>query len=281
MKIDFHVSKFGIGDAICGLYSACGMASGGHQVALHIRHKPWLGNASFKGVTLADYSEVGVGGFMAYRDELAVCRVDDGSFERRSRASWYTNEVSKALGIKLPPPCRPKITLPKKNELGSGYILLAPFSTDPARNWPASHWRRLAKMLVKQGHKVIAIHSQLTDELVETFKGSGATYYWGADVDWVLSAIAHAAITVGNDSGIVHLAGLLDKPALAILSQMRPEFLFREAPSIRSIVPPTRCAGCHWQAEGGWDNVDCAHHCLALGAITPDAVSDEIARILG
>lgn len=276
MEIRFFVSKFGIGDAVCGLYSACGMASVGHQVTLSTRQKDWLVNASHKDVVLADYGEAGVGGYCNYREELKQSRIEDGSFPLRSRASWYTHEVSKALGIELPPPCRPKIKLPAKNELGSGYVLLAPYSTDTARNWPSTHWRRLVKMLVRDGKQVIAIHSQLTDELVETFKGSGATYYWGGEVNWVLSTIAHASITVGNDSGVVHLAGLLNRPALCIISQMRPEFLFREAPSIKSITPRTKCTGCHWQAEGGWDNIDCAQTCYALATISPDEVFEAI-----
>ena len=272
MDIKFFVSKFGIGDAICGLYSACGMASGGHKVTLATRQKAWLKCASYDNVGVTDHDETGIGGYLNYRNELKESRLPSKTKKLQSRACWYTCEVADQLGIKLPMPKRPQITMPEEGELGSGYVLLAPYSTDLARNWPDSHWRRLVKMLVASGHRVVVIHSKCTDELVKTFSKSGATYHWGNSIDWVVRAVAHASITIGNDSGMVHVAGLLGRPAIALVSQMRPEFLFKEAPSISSIVPPMSCAGCHWQEEGGWNPTDCGNSCMALGTITPDTV---------
>jgi len=276
-----HVANhaFGIGDAITGLYAATGLIEAGLAVVYHTRNPEWLMRANIAGLTITN-------------DEPPEGAVDlNADYQEQIRyagdkAKWYSMLAAAALpngreSRNAAPPCRPArpridVALPDPVLDLTNYVLLAPFAAHAMRDWPESHWRRLAFLLNEVGYEVVVI-GVAKDEprLRSAFKRSYA--YWVVDQseEWVMSAMLGAECVIGPDSGMVHLAGLLGVPAVCVHSHLPPAFLFGNSPSVASVTPPTECKFCRWQVDKGY-NDSCAEACSALGAVSPETVLEMI-----
>ena len=152
------------------------------------------------------------------------------------------------------------------------YVMLAPFAAWEARDWPETHWRRLAWLLKEAGYEIVAIGTRAEEARMErTFNKSYA--YWAIDHDpeWVMEAMLDAAAVIGLDSGMIHVAGLLGVPAICIHAHLPPEFLFSHAPTVKSVTPATGCVFCRWQEDRGFME-GCGTSCSALAVVGPEAV---------
>ena len=157
----------------------------------------------------------------------------------------------------------------------ANYVILAPFAAWEARDWPETHWRRLAWLLKEAGYEIVAIGTKKEAERMEqTFNKSYA--YWAIDHDpeWVMDAMLDAAAVIGLDSGMIHVAGLLRVPTLCIHAHLPPEFLFSHAPTVKSVTPSTGCVFCRWQEDRGFME-GCATACSALATVGPEAVMEQ------
>lgn len=276
-----HVANhaFGIGDAITGLYAAVGLVEAGASVIYHTRHPEWFSRANVPGLTITS-------------DEPPVGSVDlnaDYSEQIRyagDKSRWYAMLGAAALpkgerpGIAAPPfaPGRPRLDLALLEPIldVTNYVLLAPFTARETRDWPDSHWRRLAFLLSEAGYEVVAMGLKQDEKrLQRTFEKSYA--YWVVDQspEWVMAAMLGAECVIGPDSGMIHLAGLLGVPAVCIHSHLPPSFLFGQAPSVFSASPGTECVFCRWQKDAGY-NDSCADACAALASVTPEQVLEMV-----
>jgi heptosyltransferase-1 len=166
----------------------------------------------------------------------------------------------------------PRLDFPK-------YVLLAPFAAWEARDWPETHWRRLAWLLKEAGYEIVAIGTKAEAERMErTFNKSYA--YWAIDHDpeWVMDAMLEADVVIGLDSGMIHVAGLLGVPAVCIHAHLPPEFLFSHAPTVKSVTPATGCVFCRWQEDRGFME-GCATACSAMAVVGPEAVMAALTEI--
>jgi glycosyltransferase involved in cell wall biosynthesis len=284
-----HVANhaLGIGDAIAGLYAAAGMAQAGVSVVYHTRRPEWLSRASCPGLTITDSAPpVGTVDLNAdYKEQLRYA-------EQKTR--WYGMLASPAVQkgklrdfAALPfPPARPMVNVALSEPVldFSNYVLLAPFASRPARDWPAPNWRRLAFLLNEAGYEVVAIGVKRDEErLRETFERSYAYWVLDQSPQWVASAMLDAQCVIGPDSGMIHLAGLLGVPAVCLHSHLPAAFLFSHAPTVVSLAPDSQCVFCRWQRDKGY-NDSCAGACSALATISPERVmamvsSKKIARV--
>ncbi len=283
--IIFHTSSAGIGDAIVGLYAACGVAAAGYKVTHYARHTNWLGRCEHENLTLhalptTNQSVCGVDVNQDYQDQLWEAYV--GRLE--SRAHWYIRSLRKAYpdlpeGIA---PARPQfIERPEDPALGE-YILISPYATRPSRNWPASNYARLASALIRHGRQVIALVPVEYKPEAHIMESSGAKVLIDYPPKYIRQLVAHARLVVGGDSGMAHLAGLFNTPALAIMAQAGVRYTFWCGDSVTGILPDHRqkCRLCHWQKEGGTEPA-CGYFCAALGTISPYDVLDEVLIELG
>jgi hypothetical protein len=161
------------------------------------------------------------------------------------------------------------------SDLPTKYILLAPFSAYQDRQWSLQHWRMLAKVLMNEGHNVIAIGaSGHAEQLREAFTKTGVRYFWGQSPEWTVKAIRNAEILIGNDSGPAHVAGFYNAKAIALCGQINGHFVYKHSPSVTVMQPPVSvpCAPCHWKPEGGYTNL-CSTTCTALQLISPFEVA--------
>lgn len=227
----------GIGDVVCGLYMACGLADAtGRPVVLRHWHPAWVARASHPGVIVEsiDYGARGVdysAGWDGYHCQIATAA---------SRSVAYCDNVAAAFNLAPFKPRRPGVDRRIKTKVPSGrYVVLAPFANYAVRGWPSDRWRQLAKDLVAAGLAVHAIgsHDQQS-ALAQTFgEVTGVTWHYGRPVQVLTDLMLASACTVANDSGIAHVAGLLSVPTVAVHAGSLPHsFLFDLAPSVLSVT---------------------------------------------
>jgi heptosyltransferase-1 len=110
----------------------------------------------------------------------------------------------------------PKVTLAG---LKSPYVLFFHSTAREAKRWSNDDWISLGKALAAQGYQVVlpwgssnerelsqALAAQIPNALVPP----------GFSIEEAFSIIAGAALTVGVDTGLTHLAAVLDRPTVEI-----------------------------------------------------------------
>lgn len=195
----------------------------------------------------------------------------------RSRAEWYAAAIDcRAV------PARPAhiATDIKTSRFDvDNYVVIAPFSAWSDRDWPSSHWSRLVDLLDEAGYHIVALGArQQAAQLDSTLCRTSA--FWAIDhpPEWVMDTMLGAAAVVGNDSGMVHIAGMLGINAVAIHSHLPHDFLYSYAPSVHSVTPATNCTFCRWRFDRGYSGA-CDTHCSALATVAPEAVLEAVLRV--
>ena len=282
----FHLSSAGIGDAVVGLYAACGVASAGYRTTYYARHSNWLGAIEHENLTViplpvTNQDVCGVDANQEYQKQLTA------AYEGKllSRAHWFASCLSTAYPD-LPKdiaPARPqKIDRGEDPGLGS-YILISPYATRPCRNWPAPNYARVASALMREGHKVIALVPKEYAHEANIMENSGAKTLINPSVKDARALVAYASLVIGGDSGMAHMAGLLGTKAIAIMAQAGVAYTFWCGDSVVGLLPSERilCRLCHWQPQAGCEPA-CGYFCAALGTISTydvmDAARDALAK---
>jgi len=271
--IEFYSSAGGIGDAVCALYVACGLANAGFKVLFHAKHREWL-KVEHPGVQILpdekcfDINDDYDGQLAAaYRGEIT------------SRLDWYLRNLSRQFYIGDTKPARPERVDKPPRPISEPYIVLAPISAGRPRVYPMPHWRRIAKLLSPKFKVVVLAGEDGRQAIDDGFFGLPVEKQIGLPIDHALRYYANADCVVANDSGPAHIAGLYGVPCVAVVSQARPDFLFECSPTVVGLVAQASCTGCYWQRAGGWDRV-CEMGCSALYTIKPEEVCHEVERAI-
>jgi heptosyltransferase I len=88
-----------------------------------------------------------------------------------------------------------------------------------AKRWPNDHWVELGKELAHQGYQVILPWGSQAEMKVSDLIASqipGAIVPRAFSIEEVYSLVAHAALTIGVDTGLTHLSAVLGKPTVEI-----------------------------------------------------------------
>ncbi len=88
-----------------------------------------------------------------------------------------------------------------------------------AKRWPNENWVVLGQILSSQGYQLIFPWGNTTEKKISTLIGSqipGAIVPRAISIEEVYALIAHAALTVGVDTGLTHLAAVLGKPTVEL-----------------------------------------------------------------
>jgi hypothetical protein len=263
------VSTFGIGDHIVGTYACAGLARMGVPVVFHTRFSDWLARIKEPGLIISSESATRDAHelYYDYPNELRYAT---------SRARWYAGALHPLLE-----PAKPIVDRSRGMDRlpFERYILLSPIATDRSREWPDLHWVRLAHLLREAGYEVVALgKNQESERLQNIFNETQVYRATGHSAEWVMDAMLGAKGYVGIDSGLTHLAALLDINAVAIHAQLRQEFLW-PANTVSSISPDARCVFCRGQIDRGW-LVSCKKGCTALASVQPETVLDAVFEIM-
>jgi heptosyltransferase-1 len=88
-----------------------------------------------------------------------------------------------------------------------------------AKRWPNEHWVELGKELSRQGYQVILPWGSESEMKVSALIASqipGAIVPRAFSIEEAYSLVAHAALTIGVDTGLTHLSAVLGKPTVEI-----------------------------------------------------------------
>lgn len=267
--VRFHLSAKGIGDAVTGLYVACGLASAGHKVEYNTLHRAWL-TVEHPNLTIVSGAE-GVDANANYREQLKQCRLSG-----MSRPGWYLQNLTRAHGLNPCVPVRPDVIHKPPALLSRSYGLLAPFSNAPWRAWGLMHYRRLAILLQKDGANVVVMADRKNQDLaVDAFYGLGVPVLGDLTAKDCIGLIAHADFLVCNDSGPAHLGGLYGKRTIAVVSQFHGSYLFDGSAGLTTVQAQGWCAPCYEQDAAGWDQV-CNLSCSQLQTVRPESVFEQV-----
>lgn len=145
------------------------------------------------------------------RSRWVMCSALDWSLLERSNApQFYPDQYIQSL--KLP-------TKPISERLVSPYVLCFHSTAREAKRWPNSHWVALGKELASRGYQVVlpwgssaeqAISKEIASQIPNVLVPPAFS------IEDAFSVIAGAALTVGVDTGLTHLAAVLNKPTVEI-----------------------------------------------------------------
>ena len=273
MKISFYLNAQGIGDAICGMYAACGIANQGHEVVFHTKHGQWL-PIEHPNLLLKNEDEPVFDANWSYDNQTRQGYLKNIP----SRIDWYIKNLAHHFNFESCDGARPKTI--KINTTKNDFVLLAPFSADPSRTWLKAHWRKLAIQLLDKGLPVYVL-AQKSDmqDLHSIFYELPIKAYYDKTPQEVMQIIADSKLIIGGDSGPAHLAGLFQTPFITLTAQYPQEFVFNMAINNHAVPVSEPCSYCFTRPEAGYD-YQCVQICSVLQAITPTQVAKKVYEML-
>lgn len=192
----------------------------------------------------------GAAGYLAYRDtltpflestEVEGYGIRLASSERYGKENIYERprKVLRALGVPgqggVPPlrldPSRcaaVRDALQRRGELPDGpYLLFHPFAGWPERAWPMERFLSLAARCAGEGLPVVFLGSGPEEAALRQVResggsGDGITVCIARDALESAVAVIGAEAFLGNDSGPLHLAAMLDRPRVGLFGPAPP-----------------------------------------------------------
>lgn len=161
------------------------------------------------------------------------------SAERNLRLDLRSDTLSLADGwLKLPE---------SRNQLIIG---MAPGATyGPAKRWPVDRFAAVAAEIIREyGATIILFGSKqdqdVTDAIATTIKGNCLNLAGKTSVQEVMALIARCHAFITNDSGLMHVAGAMNIPTVAIFGSTNP--VTTSPPGERNIIirKPVDCSPC-------------------------------------
>jgi heptosyltransferase-1 len=137
------------------------------------------------------------------------------------------------------------------SELQKPYVLCFHSTAREAKRWPNENWVALGKELAQQGYQPVFPWGSPSEKLISTELASqipGAIVPPAFSIEEAFSVIAGAALTVGVDTGLTHLAAVLGRPTVEIY-----------------------CDSPQWKTEGYW-----SEHIRNLGDIQDPPSAAEV-----
>jgi heptosyltransferase-1 len=99
------------------------------------------------------------------------------------------------------------------------YVLCFHATARAAKRWPNENWVELGKALSSQGYQLVFPWGSPEEMKVSALIASqipGAIVPRAFSIEEAYSLVAHAALTIGVDTGLTHLSAVLGKPTVEI-----------------------------------------------------------------
>jgi heptosyltransferase-1 len=142
------------------------------------------------------------------RSRWVMCSALDWSLiERSDTPQFYSPEFIASI---------PKTSIAS---LCSPYVLCFHSTAREAKRWPNDNWIALGKDLSTRGYQLVFPWGNATEKSVSQLLASqipGALVPPAFSIEEAFIVIAGATLTVGVDTGLTHLAAVLDKPTVEI-----------------------------------------------------------------
>jgi heptosyltransferase-1 len=114
------------------------------------------------------------------------------------------------------------------------YVVCFHSTARAAKRWPNENWIELGKALSSQGYQVLFPWGSLEEMKISVLMASqvpGAIVPVAFTIEEAYHLVANAALTIGVDTGLTHLAAVLGKPTIEIY-----------------------CDSPRWKTEGYWSS---------------------------
>lgn len=142
------------------------------------------------------------------RSRWVMCSALDWSLiERGDAPQFYPSEFITSIPESAVADLRPP------------YVLCFHSTAREAKRWPNDNWIALGKDLSAQGYQLVFPWGNAAEKAVSQFLASeipGALVPPAFSIEEAFSVIAGVALTVGVDTGLTHLAAVLNKPTIEI-----------------------------------------------------------------
>jgi heptosyltransferase-1 len=122
----------------------------------------------------------------------------------------------------------------QSNGLAVPYVVCFHSSARAAKRWPNENWVELGKALSSQGYQVLFPWGSPEEMKISALMASqvpGSIVPMALSIEEAYRLVAHAALTIGVDTGLTHLAAVLGKPTIEIY-----------------------CDSPRWKTEGYWSS---------------------------
>lgn len=120
------------------------------------------------------------------------------------------------------------------NDTAVPYVVCFHSTARAAKRWPTENWVELSKALSNQGYLVFFPWGNPEEMKISALMASqvpGAIVPKAFSIEQAYRLVAHAALTIGVDTGLTHLAAVLGKPTIEIY-----------------------CDSPRWKTEGYWSS---------------------------
>jgi hypothetical protein len=262
----------GIGDGLLGLLSVARLSADNPDVPVEYRvsetAEPWVrlftGYAHLGRHTRAHSEAMLVGA----RQLNAGYTIENENRYKIPRWERYSRNIG-ASGVLIPPLREADVVRAAGTDL-AGRVCLFPFSTDRAREWSLQHWLMLEDMLLRAGYQTAVFHTN--EDKVRRFRGDRVA---GQTPERVAGVILNSHCSIGTDSGLSHLSGILGVPTIILGGSTPVEQIFGVYPRVTCVQGGLSCSGC---CGFGVDE-RCPASCSNLQSISPDRVLDEVEQL--
>ncbi len=162
----------------------------------------------------------------------------------------YTGEAEPLvpLPVVVPPPSWRETALEWAG--GDGYFVLAPGATyGSAKVWPHERYAALAGLLLdRTGGTAVIVGRKEEREgaaaLAERFGARARNLAGALSLEGLIAILRGARVTIGNDSGPVHVSAALGVPTVAVFGPTSVEWTAPRGPAVRIVREDISCAPC-------------------------------------
>ncbi len=158
---------------------------------------------------------------------------------------------------------------------GKPVVWISPWACAVERTWPQRHWAELIDELLYKGYMLAGVRAKGGEFL------DGVMWFEDKclSAEHTAALFERAALVIGNDSGMVHVAGFVGAPGLAICGPTQGKTIFGSYPSVRWIQSPYFCNGCLGLTRD-YNPRWCKLGCNAMQALTSKEVLTDALAIL-
>jgi heptosyltransferase-2 len=165
----------------------------------------------------------------------------------------------------------------------TGAVLFAPGAGRATKRWPARSFGEAARAIAEAtGRPILLVGSEDERPLLEEVRaaaGPRAEIAAGLPLDEVAARLSGASLLVTNDSGLLHLAGGLGVPVVAVFGPTTPELGFGPAGERSAVVSvDLPCRPCSLHGTEVCPLPDRSHICMVR--VGPEEVVRAALRIL-
>jgi ADP-heptose:LPS heptosyltransferase len=138
---------------------------------------------------------------------------------------------------------RHQITGVSKKNVHQGTILIHPFAGWKAKEWNLNKFIQLA-MRLKSEYNVclVAKQNDISEDVAREIENLGIELIQLKSINDLIIKIKECSAFIGNDSGPIYIASLLDKPTFTLFGPTNPEFSLSSGEHHRYIAKLLQCS---------------------------------------